>query len=404
MVQWSSVLTDRVAIATRVVAILGATAITATTSISHALALGSAAVSALLIARLVQRPALLGVLLSTAAIFVAPNNQAFVLVPVTEFLLYLRQHTQLFTVDNSQREIMTTIRELSRDGSLDPITIARSLLDELQRLSPYTAGTITVGARTLATFGTPSGSGESVDLNIGSQKIGTITLEGASLSPAAVALLAEGSSKLETALLFTEARAAASSAERSRLARDMHDGIAQELTALGYLIDELLVDAPEKQRAELRSLRNEMTRVIADLRISIFELRSATNETLSLGTALSDYINQMRESAPFRIHLAVDEGTERLSEGVEQELLRIVQEAVANARRHSQAANLWISAQIRAPRALITVDDDGIGLQPGRSDSFGMSIMVERATQIGASVTLSDRKDGGTTVTVEVGG
>lgn len=404
MVQWTSVITDRTAVAVRVVAITGATTTAALAAPRVAFALGSAQAAAYLLARLIQRPAVLDPLLSVAALFAAPFTPAFLIVPIVALVVYLRTQTSLFTASDNTREIMTTIRTLSGEGSLDPVAIARSLLEELQRICPYQAATITVGSRILAAQGVMATRDEVIPLVVGDQSIGELAFTGITLAPPAKALVTEGIAKIETALLFTEARTAASAAERSRLARDMHDGIAQELTAVGYLIDELLVDAPESQRATLRSLRNELTRVIADLRISIFELRSATTDTLSLGTALSDYINQIREAAPFKIHLNIDDGAERLSENVEQELLRIVQEALANARRHSRAANLWISAQIRAPRALITVDDDGIGLQPGRSDSFGMSIMVERATQIGATVTLSNRRDGGTTVTVEVGG
>lgn len=404
MVLWSSVLTDRTAITVRVIAIVAATIATSPSSLDQALAHASAQVGAFLIARLLTRPPWLDVSLSALALFVAPFAPAFLLVPIVSLLVFLRRNTRWLTASSSTREMMTTVRELSGEGSLDPVAIARSLLEEVRRVCPCEAGSITVGTRTLATFGVAGQRDFVQALHIGDKQIGELVLSGVSLSPSALSLINEGSAKIETALLFTEARSAASSAERSRLARDMHDGVAQELTSVGYLIDELLVDAPEVVRPELRTVRNELTRVISDLRLSIFELRSTTTDSLSLGTALSDYVNQMRSSAPFRIHLSVDEGTERLNEDAEQELLRIVQEAVANSRRHSQAENLWITCQIRAPRALITIDDDGVGLQPSRSDSFGMNIMRERATQIGATVTLGNRRDGGTAVTIEVGG
>lgn len=404
MVAWSSVISDRTAIVVRVVAIAGATAVVATRSPRDAFALASAQACAFLVSRLVQRPAILDLLLSIAALAVAPFQPAFTVVPIVALLIFLRRQTTLLSAPDSNREIMTTIKNLSQEGSLDPVTIARSLLDELSTVSPFTGASITVGNRTLATSGVIADTDHHFTIVASNKAIGLIELSGIDLTPAARSLINEAIAKLEAALLFTEARAHASAAERSRLARDMHDGVAQELTSVGYLIDDMLVDAPESMRGELRSLRNELTRVISDLRLSIFELRSATTDSLSLGTALSDYVNQMRDGSPFKIHLNVDEGTTRLSEDVEQELLRIIQEAMANARRHSRATNLWISCQIRAPRALITVDDDGVGLQPGRTDSFGMSIMKERANQIGASVTLSDRNDGGTTVTVELGG
>lgn len=403
MVAWNSVIADRTAIAVRVAAIGLAGATTALTSTREALALVSAQTCAFLVARLLQRPALLDVLLSIGALFVAPFAPAFLVVPIVSLVVYLRLHTTLFTRANSTREIMTTIRTLSQEGSLDPVAIARSLLEELHTVSPYQSGVVRVGSRTLASQGIAANANHVIPIVVGDTAIGEIALSEFTLTAPARSLIREAVAKLESALLFTEARSHASAAERSRLARDMHDGIAQELTSVGYLIDDLLADAPEGMRGDLRSIRNELTRVISDLRLSIFELRTATTDSISLSTALSDYVDQVRDASPFKIHLNVDEGTSRLSESVEQELLRIVQEAMANARRHSQAANLWISCQVRAPRALITVDDDGVGLKPGRSDSFGMSIMRERATQIGATVTVSDRKNGGTAVTIELG-
>ena len=107
-------------------------------------------------------------------------------------------------------------------------------------------------------------------------------------------LVAEASLRLETALLFSEVRSIATAEERRRLAREIHDGIAQELASLGYAVDDLSYRATdESQREQLQELRHELTRIISELRLSIFDLRSEVQPTMGLGAALSDYARQV---------------------------------------------------------------------------------------------------------------
>src|SRR5690606_31301237 len=83
--------------------------------------------------------------------------------------------------------------------------------------------------------------------------------------------------RLEAALLFDDVRSLATTEERQRLAREIHDGVAQELVMVGYGIDNALASLPDaatQTAEELRALRAEVTRVITELRLSLFELRS----------------------------------------------------------------------------------------------------------------------------------
>ena len=86
------------------------------------------------------------------------------------------------------------------------------------------------------------------------------------------------------------------------------------------------------------------------------------------------------------------------------ELLRIVQEAMANILKHAQAKNVWVMLRTAPPKATIRVSDDGVGLRPGRRDSFGLQIMRERAQRIGGVVEVRTRPGGGTVVEVSVDG
>ena len=200
-------------------------------------------------------------------------------------------------------------------------------------------------------------------------------------------MLEELGLRLETALLFSEVRSLATAEERRRLAREIHDGIAQELASMGYVVDDLAARArylPDLE-ADLKTLRSELTRVITELRLSIFDLRSEVQTTTGLGTALSDYVRQVGASSNLTVHLVLDEAPVRLPIDAETELLRIAQEAVTNARKHANAAEPVGHLPDRpAERRTCAVEDDGCGLGTPRTDSFGLEVMRERAQRIGA--------------------
>ncbi|WP_279582779.1 helix-turn-helix transcriptional regulator [Fodinicola feengrottensis] len=157
---------------------------------------------------------------------------------------------------------------------------------------------------------------------------------------------------------------------------------------VGYGIDNalaLLPDEPTQATTMLSSLRDEVTRVITELRLSLFELRSDVDPHGGLAAAIAEYARTMGAAGGMRVHLSLDEGGARLPAAVEGELLRIAQEAITNARKHARARNLWVSCEIDPPYVKLQVSDDGRGVgAEAREDSFGMSIMAERAQRIRA--------------------
>ena len=249
-------------------------------------------------------------------------------------------------------------------------------------------------------------------LRIGQRMIGVAISASDSPAPAntITALMPEIDShslRLDTALVFDEIRTMATTDERQRLAREIHDGIAQEIASLGYVVDNLSAETYDtRMKTGLHQLRNELTRVVADLRLSIFDLRSDVTSSVSLGAALSDYVRQVGAKSSLAVHLSLRESTTRLPPRIESELFRIAQEAVTNARKHAGASNLWVECTTDPPEAALTVRDDGAGLARGRDDSYGMAIMRERASRIGAELDISDASDRngghGTQVTVRV--
>ncbi|MDN4163488.1 sensor histidine kinase [Nocardioides abyssi] len=216
--------------------------------------------------------------------------------------------------------------------------------------------------------------------------------------------LAPSAVHLDTALLFSSFRDAATAEERRRLAREMHDGVAQEIASLGYLVDALAAQPGSPEQADrIALLRDRVSHVVGEVRQSVLTLRTSVGENESLGAAISSIARHLSEVAGVPIQVTLEEHTTRLRPEVEAELFRITQEAMNNAIKHAQATVIDVHCRVHAPRAIITVSDDGRGMQQARSDSHGLEIMQERATLIGGRLSIDPAPDGGLVVTVAVG-
>ena len=208
---------------------------------------------------------------------------------------------------------------------------------------------------------------------------------------------------LDTALLFSAFRDAATAEERRRLSREMHDGVAQDIASLGYVVDTLRVGITSPEQAErIDMLRDRISAVVAEIRRSVVTLRTSVGQSESLGTAIGSIARNLSEVSGVPIHVTLDEHTQRLRPEVEAELFRIAQEAMNNAVRHAQASVIDVHCVVHAPEALITVSDNGRGLQAARSTSHGLHIMRERALLINATLDIGETENGGLSVTVRL--
>lgn len=206
---------------------------------------------------------------------------------------------------------------------------------------------------------------------------------------------------IQAALLFAEVRDFATNEERSRIAREIHDGIAQDIAFLGYAADELVECATDDAtRALATDLRREISRVVGDLRMSVFSLREGVSSSESLGAAVGSYARRVFEDSSTDVHVTINESPHRLRPDVESELLRMAQEALTNARRHAEAKNVWVTCTVDAPTASVTVEDDGNGMGSARPDSFGLQIMHERAARISADLRVHGREPAGTVIDI----
>jgi signal transduction histidine kinase len=211
--------------------------------------------------------------------------------------------------------------------------------------------------------------------------------------------------QLDTALLFLAFRDAASAEERRRLAREMHDGVAQDIASLGYLVDVLAArptaaDVPER----IEVLRERISSVVTEVRQTVADLRTGVGSNESLGAAIGALARGLSDVSGIPIQVTLDEHQARLRPDVEAELLRIAQEAMNNAVKHAHASTIDVRCQVHAPQALISVTDNGLGLQRGRADSHGLKIMRERAMLLNADLYIEEIRTGGLRVSVWVPG
>ena len=217
--------------------------------------------------------------------------------------------------------------------------------------------------------------------------------------------LAADAVRLEASLLFEQLRDAATSEERRRLAREMHDGMAQEIASMGYFVDSLIAAAESPdQGAQLLLLRESITSVVAEVRRAVLTLRSAVDGSDSLGAAIGGVARHLSALSGVPISVTLDEGTVRLRPEVEAELLRVTQEALNNAVRHARATRIDVVCEVSPPEATITVRDNGRGLQQKRVDSHGLEIMHERARLVGATLDIGNHPDGGALVSLRISG
>jgi signal transduction histidine kinase len=207
--------------------------------------------------------------------------------------------------------------------------------------------------------------------------------------------------RLDTAVLFDDVRALATAEERNRIARDMHDGVAQEIVGLGYLVDEIESVSDQPDTRELAAtLRAELTRLVSEIRFSIFDLRHQVTDG-RLSSPLADYAREMSRASGMHVHLSLEESGPPLPPRAATEVLRVAQEAISNVRKHAHAHNLWVSLASDETSIFLEIQDDGVGNAAPRERHWGLQTMQERAAGVGARLDVTPRPGGGTVITLQ---
>ena len=202
----------------------------------------------------------------------------------------------------------------------------------------------------------------------------------------------------------------AQESERSRLAQEVHDGPAQTLSNAIFqveYIDRVLDTDLTAARTELRFLRDLLRRELDAVRTFISQLRPPVLDELGLDGAISDAMGRTTALTGLAISSDLGAPSDRLTSAQQTVVLRVVQEALQNVRKHGAASAVTVATAIEKDDWVLTVRDDGRGFDVGAvaargRRNFGLQFMRERAELIGASLEVHSRPDGGTLVRLAI--
>jgi signal transduction histidine kinase len=198
--------------------------------------------------------------------------------------------------------------------------------------------------------------------------------------------------------------------ERTRLAREVHDGPAQALSNAIFQVEvvQRLLDRDERlARAELKQLREVLTRELRGVRAYLSQLRPPLLADLGLSGAIGEAADQIASALNIPVSVELGEGVDQLPETVEVVSLRVIQEALQNARKHAQARTIRVWMGREGAAWTVEVRDDGRGFDAddppvsGRRH-FGLQFMRERAELIGARFEVRSSPNLGTAVRMTI--
>lgn len=208
------------------------------------------------------------------------------------------------------------------------------------------------------------------------------------------------------AKLAEQARYSAITEERQRLARELHDAVSQQLFAISMTATaarrtmELDIEKAKRQIA----LIEEMSSVAqSEMRALLLHLRPVHLKGKSLAQGITELVQQLQAKVPMDIRLDMDQQMQ-LSKGIEDQIFRIVQEALSNILRHSKASRTEIKLYLDQDTVKLLIRDNGIGfdLKEKKQASYGIVSMQERVNEIGGSMQIITAPGKGTKLDIRV--
>ena len=180
--------------------------------------------------------------------------------------------------------------------------------------------------------------------------------------------------------------------DRARLARELHDGIAQDLVGVGYSLDLLLANpgTSMEARSQLRTLRFTVTDMIDKVRREIFYLRQPSTITLAQGIkeAAKEHCRDLE------LQLSIDEASPTLEPDLSYEIQRIAQEILRNVSLHAHAQNVSVSLINKKEAIELRIVDDGVGGASPSAGHYGIQSIYDRTAAINGVVDIKSDSDG----------
>jgi signal transduction histidine kinase len=200
--------------------------------------------------------------------------------------------------------------------------------------------------------------------------------------------------------------------ERKHLARELHDETIQDLLGVNYQLEEIASMASDNEPlvAELDDVRETIRQLVTNIRGICGDLRPPTIDSLGLGAALTSYTRSWSERTGIAVNLTLAKNFSRFPEPIELSIFRIVQESLNNIWKHAHANQVHITLAYASRRMLrITISDNGVGLADdfdlsalSASGHFGLLGISERVALMGGRLSLSNEKQGGLLLIVEI--
>jgi len=225
----------------------------------------------------------------------------------------------------------------------------------------------------------------------------------------AIVLRDIGELKKAQARIIEQEKAISIMTERERLGRELHDGQGQVWNYMGMKLRTveayLAGDRPEQAKQEIGRLLGTVGEMNADARESIVGLKLAGDRGEDFLGKLQDYLAWYRDSPGIDVELSMTDGQAETPSGLrEVQLLRIIQEALTNIRKHAGARCVKVGLGSDGGRTVVWIEDDGCGFDTAATAeakaSFGLKIMAERAEEAGGRLAIESSIGGGTRVTV----
>jgi signal transduction histidine kinase len=200
----------------------------------------------------------------------------------------------------------------------------------------------------------------------------------------------------------------ATTRERNRLARELHDTLAHTLSGLSVQLETIKAYWDVDQKTALSTLEKSLSAAhsgLKETRRALKALRASPLDDLGLALAITTMAKDAAERANLALELSVRENIPALSPDVEQCVYRVAQEAVANVVSHASAKKLTVKLEFVRRKLALTVRDDGVGFDMAKTNKtshFGLSGMQERAQLVGGKLDIITKPGAGTTVQLTV--
>jgi len=208
---------------------------------------------------------------------------------------------------------------------------------------------------------------------------------------------------VDNALWFLRLRRFGAEAERARIARDLHDRLAQSLAYIAFELERLSIRSQDEDRRALSELHEVVRGIVGELRETLYQLRAGVSEDADLDHVAKEYLVRYEERTGLIVHWR-SRVERHIPYQVEQELWRVMQEALINIEHHAHATACAIDYRVTANRVTLVIEDDGRGFDPAfvEGDHYGLIGMRERADALGAHLLVESQPGHGARVSIEL--